>query len=274
MGESEKASTQEYSLTYQEYQSPERLSHVLRGGWELRVDKLPVETYVHRVVPEPTSSVVCIHTPAGWQTIGVGPNLKAMEIPVQEGAWYTGIRFLPGAAQSLFNLDVERHVNQRGPLSDVMPELHQVLSASQGVLKATSAEEVRQRVTDAISALMGGRTAPDPRVVQAYRMIWQQKGDVRLSEVAEAVFISPRQLRRIMVQATGLKPKQMMRMARLRAAAESALESGQGSWGRVAADRGYADQAHLSRDVRELTGVSPSGLDEAVRRIDHQQLLD
>ena len=274
MGSSGGNTQQDYHLTYREFRPPEALQHILRGGWELNVHRLPVETYVHRVVPEPTSAVVCMHSPEGWHTVGVGPNLQAMEIPVREGAWYTGIRFLPGAAQSLFNLDVDQHVNQRGPLAQVMPELDQLLTASTGMIDLPRAEDVRARVESIVRSIIHDRKSPDPRIAEAYRLIWQQKGDVRLSDVAQAVFVSPRQLRRIIRNATGMNPKQIMRMARLRAAAESALNSGRGSWGRVAADRGYADQAHLARDIRELTGVSPKGLDESVRRIDHQELLD
>lgn len=57
--------------------------------------------------------------------------------------------------------------------------------------------------------------------------------------------------------ATGLAPKRYARLRRfsrvLAQAADGAIE-----WATLAIDYGYCDQAHLTRDFREFSGVSPS----------------
>ena len=42
----------------------------------------------------------------------------------------------------------------------------------------------------------------------------------------------------------------------------------------MSADAGYADQAHLCRDVRRFTGYAPRELQAGIARGDHDEGLD
>ncbi|MEP6797954.1 MAG: helix-turn-helix domain-containing protein [Lapillicoccus sp.] len=75
---------------------------------------------------------------------------------------------------------------------------------------------------------------------------------------AAALGYSPRQLHRRTLPLFGYGPQHLARVLRLQRALV-ALEGGLG-WAGSAAGAGYADQAHLSRDVRALTGVTPTVL--------------
>ena len=70
--------------------------------------------------------------------------------------------------------------------------------------------------------------------------------------------MSARQLRRIVLHATGLGPKAHQRVVRLQRFLSRA-EAGAGL-ARAAAVAGYADQAHMTREVRRLSGLSPAAL--------------
>lgn len=59
-----------------------------------------------------------------------------------------------------------------------------------------------------------------------------------------------------MERAVGYGPKRLARVLRLRGALAAAHAGTE--LGRVAADAGYADQAHFTHDCRALAGVSPS----------------
>ena len=57
----------------------------------------------------------------------------------------------------------------------------------------------------------------------------------------------------------GVSPKWVMRRARLHEAALRADAAGEGvDWAALAADLGYADQAHLTRDFTATLGVPPT----------------
>jgi len=55
----------------------------------------------------------------------------------------------------------------------------------------------------------------------------------------------------------GASPKWVLRRARLHEAAARADEGAGIDWARLAADLGYADQAHLTRDFTAAVGSPP-----------------
>ena len=66
-----------------------------------------------------------------------------------------------------------------------------------------------------------------------------------------------RELQRWFRDAVGVSPKWVIQRYRLHEAL-LALEQGQATVAQLAADLGYADQAHFARDFRRVVGVAPS----------------
>ena len=82
----------------------------------------------------------------------------------------------------------------------------------------------------------------------------------RVAQLAEVSGLSERKLQRLFSDYVGVSPKWVMRRARLHEAALRIEADGAGSvdWAALAADLGYADQAHLTRDFSATLGVPPS----------------
>jgi AraC-like DNA-binding protein len=110
---------------------------------------------------------------------------------------------------------------------------------------------------------LGDAAGPDPLVAEAVRrMAAGAPGDVGV--LRSSLFVSERQLRRRCEAATGLAPKALQRVLRFQGflgRVQFALARGQrpaaAGLGRLAAEAGYADQSHLARECRRLTGLSP-----------------
>ena len=92
---------------------------------------------------------------------------------------------------------------------------------------------------------------PDPLVVAAAGALSQPTA--RVGEVAADLGISDRQLRRRTLAAIGYGPKTLARVARLRRLI--ALDGEELAVRAVLA--GYASQAHMTEEVRRLTGSTP-----------------
>jgi transcriptional regulator GlxA family with amidase domain len=99
---------------------------------------------------------------------------------------------------------------------------------------------------------------PDPAVQAAVVRLLEPAE--RVDELASSLGFSERQLRRRFLAAVGYGPKMLQRVLRLRRFLAHAGQCSEEGLARAANEAGYADQAHLSRDVRALTGLTPGEL--------------
>lgn len=103
------------------------------------------------------------------------------------------------------------------------------------------------------------RRAPGARRVAAIaRLAETDRGLRRLADLCDAAGIAPRSLQRMFRQHAGVSATWVLRRYRLMDAAEAVRDGERVSWTEVAADLGYADQAHLSRDFRAAIGQTPA----------------
>ena len=79
---------------------------------------------------------------------------------------------------------------------------------------------------------------------------------LRVDELCARFDISERTLQRLLHKRIGLGPKWLIRRRRLQEAADRLRDTGAELAG-IAADLGYADQAHFTRDFRKATGLTP-----------------
>ena len=83
----------------------------------------------------------------------------------------------------------------------------------------------------------------------------------RVEALARELGLSERQLRRRFHAAAGYGPKTLQRVLRFRRFLAGPRED----LARAALDAGYADQAHLAREVARLAGTSPTRLGGLIR---------
>ncbi|MFF7442060.1 helix-turn-helix domain-containing protein [Streptomyces sp. NPDC008122] len=96
----------------------------------------------------------------------------------------------------------------------------------------------------------------DPEVAWAWHRIVAGHGLARIDGLADEVGWSRKRLWSRFRSQLGLPPKRAAKLVRFDHAAHR-LVAGEGA-ALVAADTGYADQSHLHRDVRALTGATPA----------------
>lgn len=116
--------------------------------------------------------------------------------------------------------------------------------------------ELMAAAADAL-ARRPARAVRDAREVASWTRRAEEDPRIRTVEQwARAVGVSSRTLQRLIPGAVGAGPSWILRRFRLLAAIERARTGCGVRWAQVAADLGYADQAHLSRAVKDALGVS------------------
>jgi AraC-like DNA-binding protein len=114
------------------------------------------------------------------------------------------------------------------------------------------------RTLDVAASLVAGGPA-DPEVTWAVSLLRNPRA--RAEDVAAEVGLSLRQLRRRCHAAVGYGPKTLQRVLRFRRfISRIDADRGAGDLAAVAAQAGYADQAHLTRECGQLAGLTPAAL--------------
>lgn len=176
-----------------------------------------------------------------------GPDTRAHLSGGQPGAAWAGLRFAPGTAPSVLGVPAAELRDLRVPLAQLWPA-DQVRRFTDRANAATDHGAALEEIARA--AAVDGEP-PDPLCQELLAGV--RKG-LRVAELASAAGVSERQLHRRALAAFGYGPKTLARVLRMRAALE--LAAGGVPFAQVASDAGYADQAHLAREVKALAGVS------------------
>ena len=218
---------------YREFAPPRALRGVVDCLWT-RVSGASREV---RIVPDGCTDLVWRQ---GEGTVVAGPDTGPKLVTVAEGDLLVGMRLLPGAGGAVLEAPVDAVRDLRVPAAELGREfdLHGGLEPLE-VLRRFAAVAAERRT--------------DPVVAQAVHQVARQG----VGPAARELGISERQLRRRFHSAAGYGPKTLSRILRFRRFVRS-VERGGGDLARLAAEAGYADQAHLTRETRRLAGLPPT----------------
>ncbi|MBP2472848.1 AraC-like DNA-binding protein [Crossiella equi] len=178
-----------------------------------------------------------------------GPDTTWRLAALPAGSAVAGLRFRPGAARLLLGGVPAAELRDRTvPAEDLwaLPRL--------GERVASPAEAARFLEETAVGRLTGFGEL-DPLVMAVTRAL-DRPAPPPVPDLAARAGLSERTLRRRLVDAVGYGPKTLERILRF----QRVVQAGPGGLARVAAEAGYADQAHLSREFRRLAGYPPSSL--------------
>jgi AraC-like DNA-binding protein len=193
----------------------------------------------------------------GGKLIVAGPDRRSWRSPVRAGEVILGVRLRPGVAGAVLGMPASELLDSHVPLEELFGS-----RAAQLAERLNEAED-REGMYLLLEALIASavmEATPDPLVLAATRRLGFPGS--RVDELARALGISERQLRRRFHAAVGYGPKTLDRVLRFRrlVSQAQAVSDGEVDLARLAAELGYADQAHMNRDSVRLTGMPPGKL--------------
>ncbi|MGD1224018.1 MULTISPECIES: helix-turn-helix domain-containing protein [Streptomyces] len=175
-----------------------------------------------------------------------GPDTRAYHPQGAPGRW-AGIRFFPGTAPALLGVPAHELRDLRVDLADLWPaaevrRLTRRVDAAADPLGAL--EELALRRAEEVAP-------PDPLLA---RLVTALEAGRPVAETADGLGLGARQLHRRSLAAFGYGPKTLARVLRLQRALALARDGV--PFAQTAARAGFADQAHLARDVRQLADTT------------------
>ena len=247
-----------FSPSLRRYAPPPELADVVRRFW-VPVWSLPAgETSVQRVLQYPVCQVVV--GPEDAQL--VGPHTGLSTEALRDTGWAVGVMLQPAAGLALAGAPVVELTDRRRDLAEVgCLDAAALTQAVRSALGDDPAAIARQRAACAIVAEALEVLAPvdeEGRLVNAIVEYVEGEREVqRVSQVCAKFGIGERALQRLARRRIGLSPKWLIQRRRLHDAADLLRRGEQLDLARIAAELGYADQAHLTRDFRRATGLTP-----------------
>jgi AraC-like DNA-binding protein len=241
-------------FTLHRYPPPEDLAPFVDFCWVIRWDLRGQPPHEQQILPHPN---VNLAFEAGGPAV-YGVDRKIFTRRLSGPGKALGIRFRPGGfrpfhSRPIFSLNdrVVPAARLFGPAAD----------EACAVVMASDADE--EMIAAGAGLLRGFGADPDPGAEQAAELVKRITEDPalqRVTQLAEASGLSARKLQRLFSDYVGVSPKWVMRRARLHEAALRVEADGPASvdWAVLAADLGYADQAHLTRDFTATLGVPPA----------------
>ena len=237
-------------MGYREFAPRPELSDIVACTWERTVP--PSGAPRVRILPDGCSDLML----RAGELIVAGPDLGPQMSGPPPGSTVVGLRFRPGVAGAALGWPAHELRDARVSVFDLWGRAGDELAERAALAGGPAA--ARAALEASVLARRADTEAPDPLVLAAADVL--ARPGARVDAIARDAAISERQLRRRFDAAVGYGPKALARILRLQRFLALARRSRAGGLARLAADAGYADQAHLSRECARLGGAPPSRL--------------
>lgn len=189
-----------------------------------------------------------------------GPVTRAWRRDLAGRGWAVGALLTPGAAHALLG-EVMPWQDRTTPAKGAEHLHAEVTSVMDGTDQGRHPRAARL-LEDWLVDEAGAMVAADPEAVPARRLIDLADGDptlLRVDDLARRLSMSERSVQRLAGTHVGMSPGALIRRRRLQEAAARVREDPGADVASIAADLGYSDHAHLTREFRRVLGFTPTG---------------
>lgn len=222
-------------------------------------EDFPAGTTVwERVLPDGAVRIVVdLSRPAILPRIAVlGPRTRAELVPLSGRMEGMSLTLTPAAASAVLGVPI-------GEIADRAVSLEEMWGAPARMLGerlhvTTGNRERGELLWAGLRARLAHRDdrAPPALLSLVATHAWQAPGGVR--GLAAALGLGERRLQQLCREHLGLSPRSIGRLHRLHGLLRSLRSVARPDWAMLALDHGYCDQAHLAREFRRLTGLTPT----------------
>lgn len=227
------------------------LTGVVARYWSVAWDYEP--PYRQLIVPYPEVHLTVRGDAHGAVITTVTGVASQHVVRVLEGrGWIVGVAFRAGCFRPFIDRPVSTITDTSIPAEEVF---------GPGVA-AIGDDPVRPIPVSTVEDFLRRRLpTPDPRAEHVAGIVDRIAASPEISRVdvlAHETGIGVRHLQRLFAEYVGVGPKWVIRRYRLHEVTESLAAGGVVDWAGLAADLGYADQAHFVRDFTAMVGEPPT----------------
>ncbi len=238
--------------TFHREAAPQALAGIVRWFWIPQWHLAPGRSSRQEVLAFPASNLTV--EPSGVTVSG--PTTRRSHRDLHGRGWAVGALLRPAGVAAL---GIDPRGLRDGEIAFDAPDLHRAVAAAM-----ETADDARRRTAAAEAYASWITDTVDPPDAEGdlantlEDVIAADRSLVRVEQVAERLGLSVRSVQRLARRYVGVPPLAIIRRYRLQDAAQVLRDDPSATVGRIAADLGYADQAHLCADFRAVLGFTPT----------------
>jgi AraC-like DNA-binding protein len=234
----------------------------VENHWGLRWELPPGTSYVSSTLPHPACH---LGVERGHLRHGIGDDpvvvtgvpTRRWDVEIRDEGWVQSVKFRPGGLTSLTGYPARDLRDVTVPASTVFPAA--TTDALSALGPEVANEDCRVAFEDALRSL---RAEPEPdylTVLEVITAMLEDRALVRVAQVEDRCGIGTRTLQRLFERYVGVSPKWVLSRYRMHDVVTRLDEGYDGPLADLAAEHGWFDQAHFTREFTELIGVPPTG---------------
>lgn len=191
--------------------------------------------------------------PARMNAQAIASGLHARPAFIHHDGTQVGIQLgiHPLAARGILGVPASEIASTVTPLHNLIPGVAEMY-------ERTWDRPVTDRVAALDRLLIPTGREVVPELCEAWRALERTGGDVTIEEIADEVGWSRRHLTERFTREFGLRPKEVCRVMRFERAKAMVSRRRRPPLAQLAAECGYSDQSHMTREWVRLAGTSPT----------------
>ena len=191
----------------------------------------------------------------------VEPEVASVYLPIEGvgvrtltgDSWAAGLLMRPGAGVLVVPGDLSTRL---GEVLEI-PDGGSLARRLRRDVPGGSIDDARAAFEEWLEPILE-RVDDDVRLVNAIADAAEQDASVtKVSDLVERFGVAERRLQRLIRTSVGFSPRWLIQRRRLQEAAHRLREDSEARLADLAADLGYSDQAHFTRDFRTVIGQTP-----------------
>lgn len=206
----------------------------------------------HSILPDARADLVIEVADSAARGWVYGTVTTPTTVPVGVGCHYLGIQFLPGQSRHFIRASARELTDHSVCAQDALG------FSLDGVAERIGAGDVFSALDAMLLRWLARHPPSRGRVDAAIHALASVSPRRHVHEVASGLGMSRRQLERLFLDHVGISPMAFVTIQRCRAAARALAARANARPADLAADMGYADQSHMTREFKRLLGRTPA----------------
>lgn len=238
---------------YNEYAPPAGLQSYLNCYWSYVTDPATISLNKKPIIPDGCIDIIFdLNNPKTLKSFVIG----AMTKPIMNSRTnLVGVRFKPGMAYHFLNSPIHE-------LTDLFVDYYEFVGKEANQLSNQLADlnSTKLQVTllnKIFTKKLSAINAVETQMSLALNLIQRTGGKCSIKQISSKVGWSRQHFTRKCLNYTGLTPKFLTQVIRIKQVIKQYKTEKFYSWSQLSFDGGYYDQSHIINEFRKITGLTP-----------------